>query len=176
VRYLGRQLAALEGGEAAYCCASGMSAIAATLLALCSSGDHIVCSNAVYGGTFALMKDFLPSKCNIKTTFVPISDLSAVAAAVTDRTKLIYTETLSNPTLVVADIPGLAAIACTKGLKLVVDNTFTPLILSPLRLGADIVVHSLTKFISGASGDRRAECCALVSRQAACCACFHLRT
>lgn len=82
---------------------------------------------------------------------MPISDLGAVAAAVTDRTRVIYTETLSNPTLVVADIPSLAAIARTKGLKLVVDNTFTPFILSPLRLGADVVVHSLTKFISGAS-------------------------
>lgn len=151
VRCLGRQLAALEGAEAAYCCASGMAAISATLLALCDTEDHIVASNATYGGTHALLKEFLPAKCGITTTFVPISDLGAVAAAITDRTRVIYTESLSNPTLVAADIPRLAELAQAKGLKLVVDNTFTPVILSPIRLGADIVVHSLTKFISGAS-------------------------
>ncbi|PSC70464.1 Methionine gamma-lyase isoform A [Micractinium conductrix] len=151
VRQLSRQLAALEGGEAAYCTASGMAAISSTLLALCSAGDHIVCSNAVYGGTHALLKDFLPAKCGIRTTFVPVADVAAVAAAITPSTKLIYTESLSNPTLVLADIPALSQLARSKGLKLVVDNTFTPCILSPLRLGADIVVHSLTKFISGAS-------------------------
>lgn len=151
VRYLGRQLAALEGAAASYCCASGMAAISATLLALCNSGDHIVCSNAVYGGTFALCKDFLPAKCGIRTTFVDIADLAAVQAAITDKTRVLYTESLSNPTLVLADVPRLAELAHAARLKLVVDNTFTPVILSPLRLGADVVVHSLTKFISGAS-------------------------
>ncbi|KAI3426324.1 hypothetical protein D9Q98_008697 [Chlorella vulgaris] len=151
VRNLGRQLAALEGAAAGYACASGMAAISSTLLGLCNSGDHIVCSNAVYGGTFALLKDFLPAKCGITATFVAITDLAAVEAAVQPSTRVIYTEALSNPTLVVADIPGLAQVARAKGVKLVVDNTFTPLVLTPLRLGADVVVHSLTKFISGAS-------------------------
>ncbi len=148
---LGRQLAALEGTEAAYCTGSGMGAISATLMALCEKGDHIVASNTVYGGTYALMHDFLPVKGDITTTFVDINDLDAVEAAITPRTRVLYTESIANPTLRVADIPKLAAIAKRAGIKLVVDNTFTPLILSPAALGADIVVHSITKFISGMS-------------------------
>jgi methionine-gamma-lyase len=152
VRHLGRQLAALEGTEAAYACASGMSAISGTLLSLCSTGDHIIASNAIYGGTHALLKDFLPQKCNITTTFVDITNHEEVKQAILPcKTKVIYTESLSNPTLVVADIPSLAHIARSNSLKLVVDNTFSPMILSPARLGADIVLHSLTKFVSGAS-------------------------
>jgi methionine-gamma-lyase len=138
---LGRQLAAIEGTEAAYCTASGMG----------EAGDHIVASNAVYGGTYALMHDFLPEKAGITTTFVDITDLNAVRNATTDKTRLIYTESVSNPTLRVADIPKLAAIAHPAGAELVVDNTFSPLILSPVTLGADVVVHSMTKFISGMS-------------------------
>ncbi len=148
---VGRQLAALEGTEAAYCTASGMGAISAVIMALCNAGDHVVCGNAVYGGTWALLNDFMPLKAGVTTSFVDMSDLSAVAAAITDRTRLIYVESLSNPTLRVADIPRLATIAREAGIPLVVDNTFSPLILSPARLGADIVVHSLTKFIGGAS-------------------------
>jgi methionine-gamma-lyase len=148
---LGKQLAALEGTEAAYCTASGMSAISSTLMQLCDAGDHIVSSNAVYGGSYALMHDLLPPKTDIETTMVDITNLEAVEAAITDRTRLIYTESLSNPTLRIADIPRLSEIAKRHGIKLVVDNTFTPLILSPKQLGADIVVHSMTKFISGAS-------------------------
>mmetsp|Transcript_38185 Transcript_38185/g.85103 ORF Transcript_38185/g.85103 Transcript_38185/m.85103 type:complete len:603 (+) Transcript_38185:88-1896(+) len=151
VRALGRQLAALEGTEAAYACSSGMAAISSTLMALCNAGDHVVASNTVYGGTYALLKSFLPQKCNITTTFVPIHNLSAVAAAITDKTKVIYTETVSNPTLVVADLPNLAALARARGITLVVDNTFTPFIISPARHGAHVVVHSMTKFMSGAS-------------------------
>jgi methionine-gamma-lyase len=148
---LGKQLAALEGTEAAYCTASGMSAISATLMQLCDAGDHIVSSNAVYGGTYALMHDLLPGKTGVETTLVDITDLQAVEAAITDRTRVLYTESISNPTLRVSDIPGLSDIAKRHGIKLVVDNTFSPLILSPKQLGADIVVHSMTKFISGAS-------------------------
>ena len=148
---LGKQLAALEGTEAAYCTASGMSAISATLMQLCDAGDHIVSSNAVYGGTYALMHDLLPPKTGIETTLVDITDLQAVESAITDRTRVIYTESFANPTLRVADIPRLSAIAKRHGIALVVDNTFSPLILSPKQLGADIVVHSMTKFISGAS-------------------------
>jgi len=148
---LSKQLAALEGTEAAYCSASGMSAISATLMQLCDSGDHIVSSNAVYGGTYALMHDLLPVKTGITTTLVDINDLDAVEAAITPRTRVLYTESMANPTLRIADIPRLSAIAKRHGIKLVVDNTFSPLILSPIKLGADIVVHSMTKFISGAS-------------------------
>jgi len=148
---LGRQLAALEGTESAYCTASGMGAISSTLMALCPSGNHIVSSNTVYGGTYALMHDFLPQKADVTTRFVDITDLDAVRASITDETKVLFTESVSNPTLRVADIPRLATIAQDAGIPLIVDNTFSPLILSPAVLGADIVVHSLTKFISGTS-------------------------
>ncbi len=148
---LGRQLAALEGTEAAYCSASGMGAISAVILALCNAGDHVVASHTIYGGTWALLHDFMPAKTGVKTTFVDSNNVAAVKAAITDKTRLLYVESQSNPTLRVADIPALAAIAHEAGIPLVVDNTFTPLVLSPAHLGADIVVHSLTKFIGGAS-------------------------
>jgi methionine-gamma-lyase len=148
---LGKQLAALEGTEAAYCTASGMSAISATLMQLCNAGDHIVSSNTVYGGTYALMHDLLPVKSGIQTTLVDITDFDAIESAITDRTRVLYTESMANPTLRIADIPRLSKIAKRHGIRLVVDNTFTPLILSPRKLGADIVIHSMTKFISGAS-------------------------
>jgi len=148
---LGRQMAALAGTAAGYCTASGMAAISGAVLGLCDSGDEIVASNAIYGGSYALMHDFLPAKAGIKTTFVDITDLDAVAKAITPRTKLVFTESISNPTLRLANMPRLADIAHERGLPLVVDNTFSPLLLRPAALGADIVVHSITKFISGAS-------------------------
>jgi methionine-gamma-lyase len=128
-----------------------MGAIAASIYALCNAGDHIVASNALYGGTYALMNDFLPAKAGITTTFVDITDLEAVEDAVRGRTRLIYTESVANPTLRVADIAALTEIAHGADAKLVVDNTFSPLILNPATLGADVVVHSMTKFISGMS-------------------------
>jgi methionine-gamma-lyase len=148
---LGRQMAALAGTEAAYCTASGMGAISGVALCLCNQGDDIVASNTVYGGTYALMHDFLPAKCGITSHFVDITDLDAVEAAITDKTRFLFTESVSNPTLRLADMPRLAEIARARDIPLVVDNTFSPLILSPAALGADIVVHSITKFISGAS-------------------------
>ncbi len=148
---LGRELAALEGAEAGYCCASGMAAVSSTLLQLVDSGDHIVASGAIYGGTHALLHDMWPKKTGVNTTFVSIDDLDAVEAAFTPKTKVLYTESLSNPTLVVADLPRLAEIAHRHDAVLVVDNTFCPVIVSPLQHGADVVVHSLTKFINGAS-------------------------
>eukprot|EP00878_Enallax_costatus_P023249 GHUV01024718.1.p1 GENE.GHUV01024718.1~~GHUV01024718.1.p1 ORF type:complete len:309 (+),score=49.08 GHUV01024718.1:258-1184(+) len=150
---LGRQLAALEDTQAAYPVSSGMAAISSSVLALCNTGDHVVCSNCVYGGTFAFMKSYLPQKCGINVTFVDITDLEAVLAAFRDNTKVLYTEVLSNPTLVVADLPALAEVAHNRQnpASLVVDNTFTPLAVTPVHWGADVVVHSLTKFISGAS-------------------------
>jgi methionine-gamma-lyase len=157
---LGKQLAALEGTEAAYCTASGMSAISATLMQLCDANDHIVSSNAVYGGSYALFHDLLPPKTGITTTLVDITDLAAVEAAITRRTRVIYTESVANPTLRIANIPALAKIARRHGIKLVVDNTFSPLMLSPRALGADIVVHSMTKFINGASDHIAGAICA----------------
>lgn len=238
---LSRQMAAMEGTEAAYCTSSGMSAISAILMQLCSSGDHIIASSRLYGGTHALLAHFLPRTCNITTTFVDIEDLGAVREALKkapgSTTKVLYFESLSNPQLTVADIPALSGkqtptvfCACAsqgfpsssqklsslhtssccshpmisipahhhlhyqqqfihdcfffysimlmmiiiiifkrvscwgmqiffdptgmghdKGLTVVVDNTFAPLSLSPARLGADVVVHSMSKFICGAS-------------------------
>lgn len=151
VYVLGKQIAAMEGAEAGYCTASGMSAISATILQLCEYGDHIISSNAIYGGTFALLHDYLPAKTGLQVSWVNVWDHEAIEEAFTDRTRILYVETMSNPTLRVADIPRLAEIAHRHGARLIVDNTFCPLIVSPIQLGADIVVHSLTKFINGAS-------------------------
>lgn len=151
VYLLGKQVAALEGAETGYCTASGMSAISAVIHQLCDLGDHIVSSNTVYGGTFALFKEYLPKKAGLEVAFVDMTNFEEVEQAFTERTKVLYVESLTNPTLRVADIPRLAKIAHDRGAKLVVDNTFCPLIVSPIQLGADIVVHSLTKFINGAS-------------------------
>ncbi len=150
VNVLSRYLAAMEDTEFALCTASGMAAISCPLLQLCEHGDHIVASDTVYGGTYALLDSLLP-KMGIRTTFVDITDLSAVSAAVNDRTRVLYTEAVGNPTLKVADLPGLSSLAKRFGAALVVDNTFTPIVLTPSHLGADVVIHSLTKFINGAS-------------------------
>ncbi|WP_442267474.1 aminotransferase class I/II-fold pyridoxal phosphate-dependent enzyme [Tenacibaculum sp. ZS6-P6] len=148
--YLGEALAEMEGTETATVTASGMGAITPVLLQLCSAGDHVVSSRTIYGGTYAFLKNFTP-KLNIQTTFVDITKLDVVEAAITDNTKVLYCETVSNPLLEVADIEGLAALAKKYNLKLVVDNTFSPLSVSPAQLGADVVIHSLTKFINGSS-------------------------
>ena len=148
--YLGEALAALEGTESANVTASGMGAITAVILQLCNSGDHIISSRTIYGGTYAFMKNFL-IKFGIKTTFLDITDLDAVAKAITPKTKMIYCESVSNPLLEVADISALSRIAKKNELPLVVDNTFSPLSVSPAKLGADVIIHSLTKFINGTS-------------------------
>jgi methionine-gamma-lyase len=148
--YLDQALAAMEGTETANVSASGMGAITPTLLQLCSQGDHIVSSRTIYGGTYAFLKNFTP-RLGIKTTFVDITKLDVVEAAITPNTKVLYCETVSNPLLEVADIAGLAIIAKKHNLKLVVDNTFSPLSVAPIQLGADIVIHSLTKYINGSS-------------------------
>ena len=148
--YLGEALAAMEGTETANVSASGMGAITPVLLQLCGAGDHIVSSRTIYGGTYAFLKNFTP-RFNVKTTFVDITKLDVVEAAITKNTKVLYCESVSNPLLEVADIEGLSALAKKYNLKLVVDNTFSPLSISPAKLGADIVIHSLTKFINGSS-------------------------
>lgn len=150
VDVLCRYLAAMEGSEAAQATASGMAAISCTLLQLCRGGDHIVASGTIYGGTHALLGELLPGMA-IETTFVDPSDTAAFEAAIRPETRVLFTEVVGNPTLRVADIPALARLAHDRGLTLVVDNTFTPMVISPLHLGADIVVYSLTKFVNGAS-------------------------
>lgn len=148
--YLGEALAALEGTETANVAASGMGAITQVLLQLCKGGDHIVSSRTIYGGTYAFLKNFTP-KLHIETTFVDITKLDIVEAAITKNTKVLYCESVSNPLLEVADLKGLADLAKKHGLQLVVDNTFSPMSISPAKLGANIVIHSLTKFINGSS-------------------------
>ncbi|MBE7640131.1 aminotransferase class I/II-fold pyridoxal phosphate-dependent enzyme [Salegentibacter sp. BLCTC] len=148
--YLGEALAAMEGTETANVAASGMGAITSTLLQLCQAGDHIVSSRTVYGGTYAFLKNFIP-KFNIQTSFVDITNPEQVEAAITKDTKVLYCESVSNPLLEVANIEVLAKIAKKHKLSFVVDNTFSPLSISPKELGADVVVHSLTKFINGSS-------------------------
>ncbi len=148
--YLGQALAALEGTETAHVTSSGMAAITATLMQLCNAGEHVISSRTIYGGTYAFLKNFAP-KFGVETTFVDITKLEAVEAAITKNTKVLYCEAVSNPLLEVADISSLAKIAKKHNLKLVVDNTFSPLSISPINLGANIVIHSLTKFINGSS-------------------------
>ena len=151
VYVLGRYLAAIEGTEAGYATSSGISAIACAIMQLCGPGDEIVASNAIYGGTYALLNEYLPLKAGIRVRFVDVGDLDQVAGAINEKTKVVYTESISNPTMVVADIPKLAEMAHANGAKLIVDNTFSPMVMSPAQHGADIVVHSLTKFIGGCS-------------------------
>ena len=148
--YLGEALAAMEGTEAANVASSGMGAITPTILQICGHGDHVVSSRTIYGGTYAFLKNFTP-RMGIETTFVDITKLRAVEAAIKSTTKIIYCESVSNPLLEVADIKALSVLAKKYNLKLIVDNTFSPLSISPAQLGADIVIHSLTKFINGSS-------------------------
>ena len=148
--YLGEALAAMEGTESANVAASGMGAITPVLMQLCAAGDEIVSSRTIYGGTYAFMKNMLP-KWNIKTNFVDITKLDLVEAAITKNTKVLYCETVSNPLLEVANIESLSKLAKKHNIKLVVDNTFSPLSVAPAKLGADVVIHSLTKFINGSS-------------------------
>jgi methionine-gamma-lyase len=148
--YLAHALALLENTEDAHVTATGMAAISCAILQICASGDEIVSSRTIYGGTYAIMKNFFPT-LGINTKFVDITNLEQVKAAITPNTKVLYCETLSNPMLELADIPELRKIADEHGLKLIVDNTFTPMIFAPADLGAHIVIHSLTKFINGAS-------------------------
>ena len=148
--YLGQALAAMEGTETATVAATGMGAITPALLQYCGQGDHIVSSRTIYGGTYAFLKNFTP-RMGIETSFVDITNLEAVRRAITPNTKVLYCESVSNPLLEVADITALAALAKKHGLALMVDNTFAPLSIAPYQLGADIVMHSLTKFINGSS-------------------------
>jgi methionine-gamma-lyase len=148
--YLGEALAAMENTESATVFGSGMGAITSTLLQLCKSGDHIVSSRTVYGGTYAFLKNFA-SKLNITTSFIDITDLESIKNSINSNTKLIYCEAVSNPLLEIADISKISKIAKAAGIMLVVDNTFSPLSILPKNLGADVIIHSITKFINGTS-------------------------
>ena len=146
---LEKRIAALEGGVAALATASGAAAITYTIQALAQAGDHIVAQKTIYGGSFNLLAHTLPA-FGITTTFVNAHDLSEVENAIQPNTKAIYLETLGNPNSDIPDIDAIAEIAHKHGLPVVVDNTFgTPYLIRPIEHGADIVVHSATKFIGG---------------------------
>ena len=144
-----KRIAALEGGVAALATASGAAAITYTIQALAQAGDHIVAQKTIYGGSYNLLAHTLPLY-GVTTTFVDAHDLAEVEAAIQPNTKAIYLETLGNPNSDIPDIDAIAAIAHAHGLPLVIDNTFgTPYLIRPIEHGADIVVHSATKFIGG---------------------------
>ena len=146
---LEKRLAALEGGVAALATASGAAAISYTIQALAQAGDHIVAQKTIYGGSYNLLAHTLP-QFGVSTTFVNSHDLTEVENAIQDNTKAIYLETLGNPNSDIQDIDAIAAIAHRHGLPLVIDNTFgTPYLVRPIEHGADIVLHSATKFIGG---------------------------
>lgn len=145
-----RRIAALEGGTAALATASGAAAINYTILALARSGEHIVASKTIYGGTYNLLAHTLPLSSGITTTFVDPDEENAFEKAIQPNTKALYIETLGNPNSNIIDIEEVAKVAHKHGIPLVVDSTFaTPYLINPLKHGADIVVHSATKFIGG---------------------------
>lgn len=147
-KFLADALAALENTESAWVTASGMAAITCAILQICNSGDHLITSVTTYGGTYAFLRNYL-KKFNIDVSFVDITNHQGIEEEVRSNTKLIYTESVTNPLLQVSDIPELSLIARKHGIKLMIDNTFSPLIIAPADLGADFVVYSLTKFING---------------------------
>ncbi|MDF9391240.1 MULTISPECIES: O-succinylhomoserine sulfhydrylase [Methylococcus] len=149
VRTFEERLAALEGGERCVAVGSGMAAIASTAFGLLKAGDHVVCSRAVFGNTTLLFQNFL-AKFGVPTTFVGLTDYAGWEAAIRPETRFLFLETPSNPLTEIADIPRLAEIAHAGGCLLVVDNCFcTPALQRPLALGADIVIHSATKYLDG---------------------------
>lgn len=151
IRSVEQKLALLEGGEAALVFSSGMAAEAATILSICHSGDHIVCIGDVYGGTYELLQSNLPN-LNINTTFLLGREIGRLAEIMTERTKMVFFETPTNPNMEIIDIAGASRVAKVNKVLTVVDNTFaSPVNQSPLNLGADIVVHSTTKYLGGHS-------------------------
>lgn len=146
---LEERVAALEGGAAALAVSSGAAAVTYSILAIAGAGDNIVAQNSIYGGSYNLLDNTLPNY-GITAAFVDIHDLDAVKGAINDRTKGIFIETLGNPNADIPDIEALAEIAHAHGIPLLIDNTFgTPYLIRPIEHGADIVIHSATKFIGG---------------------------
>lgn len=149
VRTFEQRLAALEGGESCVATASGMAAILSTFMALLKSGDHIVSSRAIFGTTSVLLNNYV-AKFGVSTTYVDLCDLNAWNEAIRPNTRILFLETPSNPLTEIADIVALAGLAHDRGCLLVVDNCFlTPALQRPLELGADIVIHSATKYLDG---------------------------
>ncbi|RRO24481.1 aminotransferase class I/II-fold pyridoxal phosphate-dependent enzyme [Flavobacteriaceae bacterium 14752] len=148
--YLSSALAKMENTEDATVFASGMGAITSTILQICQQGDHIVASRTIYGGTYAFLKNVLP-KFGIKTTFVDFTNIEDINKAITANTKILYCESISNPLLEVVDFKLISELSKKHKTKFVVDNTFSPIMLQPANHGADVVIHSLTKFINGSS-------------------------
>ncbi|GAB6068262.1 O-succinylhomoserine sulfhydrylase [Methylothermus subterraneus] len=149
VRAFEERLAALEGGERCIATASGMAAILTLCMGLLKAGDHVVCSRSVFGNTVLLFKNYL-GKFGVKTSFVTLTDLNAWESAICENTRFLFLETPSNPLTEIADIAALAELAHSSGCLLVVDNVFcTPILQRPLALGADLVVHSATKYLDG---------------------------
>ena len=143
------RIAALEGGVGALAVASGMAAVNYAILALAKNGEHIVSAKTIYGGTYNLFAHTL-TEWGITTTFVDPADLDEVQSAITDQTKAIFVETVGNPNATLCDIEALANLAHEHAIPLIVDNTFaSPYLLRPIEYGADIVVHSATKFLGG---------------------------
>jgi O-succinylhomoserine sulfhydrylase len=143
------RIAALEGGEQAVATSTGMSAILATVMSLCGAGDHVLVSKSVFGSTISLFEKYF-KRFGVQVDYVPLAELSGWDAAIKPNTKLLFVESPSNPLAELVDISALAEIAHAKGAMLVVDNCFcTPALQQPLRMGADVVVHSATKFIDG---------------------------
>lgn len=150
-RQLEVALAELENCEDALCFSSGMGAISSTLMALLEPGDHVIADRVLYGGTYSLLAEHLP-KQGVKVTFADLQDPEETRSSFTDRTRLLYTETISNPLMEVANLPGLAALAHEKGALLVVDSTFaSPWVCRPTEWGADVILHSATKYLNGHS-------------------------
>ena len=145
---LEKRMTLLDGGAGALAVASGQSAITLALLNIAQAGDEIVSSDNLYGGTYNLFHYTFP-RMGIKVNFVNSNDLDAIGKAITDRTKAVYTESIGNPKLAVADLEGMAAVAHSRGIPLVVDNTVAPYLLRPIDFGVDVVVYSATKFIGG---------------------------
>ncbi|MEU0270244.1 aminotransferase class I/II-fold pyridoxal phosphate-dependent enzyme [Streptomyces sp. NPDC006307] len=149
VRALEEAVARLEGGAAALSYASGMGAINGVLLGLLSAGDHVIAQRCLYGGTYAMLTD-LAARWGVEVTYVSGTDAEEVRRALRPRTRLLYLETIANPTTRVADLPALIAVAAEAGVPSAVDNTFaSPLLCRPIEYGADIVIHSATKYLAG---------------------------
>jgi cystathionine beta-lyase/cystathionine gamma-synthase len=147
---LERAVSAIEGAEAGLACATGMAAIAVTLLTLLQSGDHVVASAALYGVTLRLIAEEWP-RLGVSADLVDPADAGAFERALRPETRLVFVETISNPTLTLADLPALGRLCRARGVALVVDNTFAPCLVRPLEHGADVVVHSVTKYLGGHS-------------------------
>jgi methionine-gamma-lyase len=149
VRILEQKIAEMEGGEDSVGLSSGMAAISSALLAVLQQGDHVVVTKDVYGGTYSFLTSLAP-RFGISFDFVDCTDMSAIKAAILPNTKAIYIETPSNPRLTILDIKAIARISKAQGIPLIVDNTFmSPYLQNPLQLGADLVVHSATKYLNG---------------------------